>query len=201
MMHVLLNAQTNNTVLQIDSVLTVLNAQHQFNGTVLYAEKGKVLYKKAFGTTDFRTRTSLQTNSAFNLASMSKQFMTMCIMILQEEHKLAFDDDVQKYIPELPYKDITIRNLMTHTSGIPEYFDYFMNNRTPLDTLTNEKLIKLYAALKPPLDFATGTQWNYSNTNYVFLSSIIQRITKMSIEQFIHDKIVVPLKLAGYIYV
>ena len=169
-----LHAQTNETVSQLDSVLTVLSEQHQFNGTVLYAEKGKVLYKKAFGVADIQTGAALQTNSAFNLASMSKQFITMCIMILQEEHKLAFDDDVQKYIPELPYKNITIRNLMTHTSGIPEYFEYFQNNRTPLDTLTNEKMIQLFATLKPPLDFATGTQWNYSNTNYVLLSAIIQ---------------------------
>ena len=191
----LAHAQNNATVSQIDSVLTILNAQHQFNGTVLYAEKGKALYRKAFGTADFRTGTALQPNSAFNLASMSKQFITMCIMILQEEHKLAFDDDVQKYIPELPYKNITIRNLMTHTSGIPEYFGYFQNNRTPLDTLTNEKLVQLYAILKPPLDFETGTKWDYSNTNYVLLSTIIQRITKMPIEQFIHDKIVVPLRL------
>jgi len=191
----LLFAQTNNTVSQMDSVLTLLHAQHQFNGTVLYAEKGKVLYKKAFGVADFRTGTVLQTTSAFNLASVSKQFISMCIMILQEEHKLDFNDDVQKYIPELPYKKITIRNLMTHTSGIPEYFDYFINNRTPLDTLTNEKMIALFATLKPPLDFATGTKWNYSNTNYVLLSSIIQRITKMPIEQFIQHKIVAPLKL------
>lgn len=190
-----LYAQNNTTAVQLDSVLTALSEQHQFNGTALYAENGKVLYKKAFGAADIRTGAALQTNSAFNLASMSKQFITMCIMDLQEEHKLAFDDDMQKYIPELPYKNITIRNLMTHTSGIPEYFEYFQNNRTPLDTLTNEKMIKLYAALKSPLDFATGTKWNYSNTNYVLLSAIIQRITKMPIEQFIHNKIALPLGL------
>lgn len=190
-----LYAQKNTTISQLDSVLTILNEQHQFNGTVLYAEKGKVLYKKAFGVADIRTGAALQTNSAFNLASMSKQFIAMCIMMLQEEHKLMFNDDIRKYIPELPYKNITIRNLMTHTSGVPEYFDYFQNNRTPLDTLTNEKLVQLYASLKPSLDFETGTKWDYSNTNYVLLSAIIQRVTKMPIEQFIHDKIIVPLKL------
>ncbi len=192
---ILLQAQNNATTTQLDSVLSFLNNEHQFNGTVLYAEQNKVLYKKAFGIADIKTGAALQTNSAFNLASISKQFITMCIMMLKEENKLSFDDDVQKYIPELPYQNITIRNLMTHTSGIPEYEDYFQNNRTPLDTLTNEKMIALYAELKPPLDFVTGTKWNYSNTNYVLLSAIIQRITKMPIEQFIHDKIVAPLGL------
>lgn len=185
----------NTTVSQIDSVLKVLYERHEFNGTVLYAENGKAIYKKAFGLTDFRSGAALKTNSAFNLASISKQFITMCIMMLQEEHKLSFDDDILQYIPELPYTNITIRNLMTHTSGIPEYFNYFVNNRTPLDTLTNEKMIRLFADLKPPLDFPTGTNWNYSNTNYVLLSSIIRRITNKPVEAFIQQRIVVPLQL------
>ena len=191
----LLAAQNNPIVKQLDSTLSILYAEHLFNGTVLYAEKGKVLYKKAFGVADFRTGTALQTNSAFNLASVSKQFIAMCILILQEQGKLSIDDDIQKYIPELPYKSITIRNLLTHTSGIPEYFEYFQNNRTPLDTLTNERMIKLFAELKPPLDFETSTKWQYCNTNYCLLSSIIQRVSQMPIEKFIHDKIVTPLNL------
>lgn len=192
---VIINAQSNTTVARLDSALTVLYQQHQYNGTVLYAEKGKVLYKKAFGIADIKSGAALQTNSSFNLASISKQFITMCIMMLQEQGKLSFDDDVLKYIPELPYKNITILNLMTHTSGIPEYFDYFVNSRTPLDTLTNEAMIKLFAEVKPPLDFATGSQWNYCNTNYVLLSSIVQRVSQMPIEKFINDRIALPLGL------
>jgi CubicO group peptidase (beta-lactamase class C family) len=191
----LVNAQDNVVVRQLDSALTFLFEQHLFNGTVLYAEGGNVLYKKAFGTADFRTGAVLQTNSSFNLASVSKQFVSMCILMLQEEGKLSLDDDIKKYIPELPYSGITIRNLLTHTSGIPEYFDYFQNNRTPLDTLTNEGMIRLFADLRPPLDFETGTKWQYCNTNYCLLSSIVQRVSQMPIEKFIQEKIVGPLHL------
>ena len=194
-------AQNNTTSQQIDSALTVLHAQHQFNGTVLYAEKGKVLYKKAFGIADFRTSAALQTSSAFNLASVSKQFITMCIMILKEKGVLSYDDDVQKFIPEFPYQNITIRNLMTHTSGLPEYSDLFVKTRGPLETLTNEGMIKMYETLKPPLNFASGTKWEYCNTSYVLLASVIERVSKMSIEKFINKYIVLPLGLSDtYMY-
>lgn len=194
-------AQKNITSRQIDSALTILHAQHQFNGTVLYAEQGKVLYKKAFGVADFRTGAALQTTSAFNLASVSKQFICMCIMILKEKAQLSYDDNIQKFIPELPYQNVTIRNLMTHTSGLPDYEDLFVKTRGPLDTLTNEGMIKMFVALKPPLNFATGTKWEYSNTGYILLASVAERVSKMTIEKFIYKNIVVPLGLSEtYMY-
>ena len=194
-------AQNNTTTHQIDSALSVLHGQHQFNGTVLYAEQGKVLYKKAFGIADFRTSAAMQTTSAFNLESISKQFISMCIMILKEKGTLSYDDDIQKFIPEFPYQNITIRNLITHTSGLSDYQDLFINTRGPLDTLTNEGLIKMFVGLKPPLNFATGTKWEYCNTGYVLLASIVERVSKMTIEKFINKYIVVPLGLSEtYMY-
>ena len=194
-------AQQNAEIKRLDAALTVLNKTNRFNGTVLYAEKGKVIYKKAFGVTDYRTNQPLTTTSSFNLASVTKQFMCMCIMILKERGKLQFDDDCKKYISELPYDNITIRNLMTHTSGIPEYFDIFQRYKMPLDTLTNEKLITLYSTYKPALDFATGTKWNYCNTNYALLVSIIERISKEPIDAFVKKNITIPLGLKDtYVY-
>jgi N-acyl-D-amino-acid deacylase len=125
----------------------------------------------------------------------------MCILILQEKGMLQLDDDSKKFIPELPYKGISIRHLMTHTSGIPEYFDIFQRYKTPLDTLTNEKLLILLATYKPALDFITGTKWNYCNTNYVLLVSIIERASKMPIDAFIKKYIAAPLGLKDtYVY-
>jgi N-acyl-D-amino-acid deacylase len=192
-----LSAQTIADIKQLDAALTRLHETNRFNGTVLYAENGKVVYKKAFGVTDCRTNQPLTTSSSFNLASVTKQFICMSIMLLKEKGLLQFDDNCRKYIPELPYDSITIRNLMTHTSGIPEYFDLFQQYKTPLDTLTNEKLITLYSAYKPALDFATGTKWNYCNTNYVLLVSIIERISKEPIDVFIRKNITHPLCISG----
>ncbi|MBK7036269.1 MAG: serine hydrolase [Bacteroidetes bacterium] len=194
-------SQENAYVNQLDSVLTQLYNTDRFNGTVLYASKGKVLYKKAFGVTDIKTGESLQTSSSFNLASVSKQFIGMCILILSEEGKLTLDDNIKKYLPELPYVDITIRNLLTHTSGIPEYFDLYNNHRETLDTLNNEKLIQLYNTYSPRLEFLPGTSWSYCNTNYVFLATIIERITKQPLNIFFKNNIATPLGLNDtYVY-
>lgn len=196
-----LPAQKNATVQKIDSALTFLYNTNRFNGTVLYAEKGKILYQKTFGVADYRTNQPLTLQSSFNLASVTKQFIGMSILILQEKGLLNVDDDVKKYIPELPYNNITIRNLLTHTSGIPEYFDIFQHYRGTLDTLTNEMMIQMFAKYHPPLDFETGTQWNYCNTNYVLLASIIERISKENIKNFIAKHITEPLGMKDtYVY-
>ncbi len=194
-------SQERSDIKKLDSAFTELYKSNRFNGTLLYAEKGKVLYKKAFGVTDYRTKERLLTTSSFNLASVTKQFICMAIMIMKERGQLAYDDDCRKYIPELPYDSISIRNLMTHTSGIPEYFDVFQRFRSPLDTLTNEKMIRLFAAHRPALDFATGVKWNYCNTNYIVLASIIERISKMPIDIYVKRNILTPLGLKdSYVY-
>ena len=92
-----------------------------FSGVVLVADKGKPVYHKAFGYLNFETKVPMDTTSIFELASVSKQFTSMVIMMLKEEGKLNYDDLVEKYIPGLPYPNITIRQLLTHTSGLPDY--------------------------------------------------------------------------------
>jgi len=201
MANLMLHAQIASSYTSLDSALNQLYTSQRFNGTVLYAEKGKVLYQKAFGVTDFRTNQALQTSSSFNLASVTKQFICMGIMMLQEKGQLQFDENIRKYLPAFPYDSITIRNLMTHTSGIPEYFDVFNLHKTPLDTLTNEKLLTLISNFKPPLDFSTGTKWNYCNTNYVLLVSIIEKISQMPLDVFIKKNITQPLGMNDtYVY-
>ncbi|MBL7806608.1 MAG: serine hydrolase [Saprospiraceae bacterium] len=185
----------------LDSVLQYLHNIHHFNGTVLYAENGKIQYKKALGVEDFRTGKPLNTHSAFNLASVSKQFFAMGILILTEQRKLHLDDPIQQYLPELPYPDITIQHLLQHTSGLPEYFDLFTLYKEALDTLTNEGLIQLYADTKPTLEFAPGERWAYCNTNYVLISAIIERVSGMNAATFMDKNIIKPLGLKDtYIY-
>lgn len=198
---VCLSAQITPGVKKLDSVLTILHQTNRYNGTILYAEKGKVVYKKALGITGSRTNQPLQTSSSFNLASVSKQFVCMAILQLSEKGLLNIDDDCRKFIPELPYDSITVRNLMTHTSGIPEYFDLFRQYKGPLDTLTNDKMLELFSFRKPALDFPTGTRWNYCNTNYVLLVSIIERVSGQPFAAYFKKNIAVPLGLKDtYVY-
>ena len=187
--------QHQSKITRIDSVLTYLHQYHLFNGTVLIGEKGKVLYKKAFGIAHPQTRQALTTASAFNLASVSKQFYTMMAMMLKEQGKLHYDDAVQKYLPTFPYAAVTIRHLMNQTSGLPEYFDIAQGDMNPLDTLTNASLLELLAVKKPPLVFEPGIRWQYCNTNYTTLAYIIEKVSGVPCEQFFAQRIAAPLKL------
>ena len=185
----------------LDSALTVLHQQAMFNGTILIAENGKPLYKKAFGLANIQTNETLKTTSAFNLASISKQFMTMMVMILQEKSKLRYDDKVQQYLPDFPYDSITIRHLLTHTSGLPEYFDLALQHNNTLDTLTNDKMLQLLKDHKPKLQFMPGSKWEYCNTGYLLLASLIEKTSGMSIATFFKEQITKPLGLNDtYIY-
>ena len=185
----------------VDSVLTVLHNRAMFNGVVLVAEQGRVRYAKALGTANIATGEPLTTRSAFNLASVSKQFMALMIMQLQERGKLRYDERVQTYLPDFPYDTITVRHLLTHTSGLPEYFDLAQQYLGPLDTLTNDGLLQLLHQNKPPLRFPPGDRWEYSNTGYVLLGSIITKLGGMPVETFFEQNIARPLKLANtYVY-
>ena len=185
----------------LDSTLTVLHDRAMFNGVVVVAEQGKVRYKKALGTANIATNEPLTTGSAFNLASISKQFIAMMIMQLQERGKLRYDEPVQTYLPDFPYPKITVRNLLNHTSGLPEYFDLAQRYTGPLDTLTNAGMLQLLHDYKPALVFQPGEKWEYCNTGYVLLGSVISNVSGMPVETFFDQNIVRPLKLKNtYIY-
>lgn len=186
---------------RIDSVLTYLHQRQLFNGVVLVGEKGKIKLRKAYGEADFRTHSPLTSSSPFNLASVSKQFFTMMIMMLKEQGRLNYDDRVEKYLSAFPYDEITIRQLMNHTSGLPEYFDLANRNMSLLDTLTNPRLLDLIAYKKPALEFQPGDRMSYCNTNYLMLSLIIEKVSGMPVDKFFDQKIVKPLKLKNtFIY-
>lgn len=185
----------------LDSVLTTLHGQAMFNGVVLVAEKGSVRYKKAFGVVNSATNEPLTTASSFNLASLSKQFIALMVMQLNEQGKLRYDEQVRTYLPDFPYDTITVRHLLTHTSGLPEYFDLAQQYTSPLDTLTNTRMVQLLSEHKPPLGFQPGSRWEYSNTGYVVLGSLIRTLSGMPVEQFFEQQIAKPLHLKNtYIY-
>lgn len=193
-------AQQPGRVASIDSALTYLHQRELFNGTVLIAEKGKVLYKKAFGL-NASSGSPLTTASAFNLASVSKQFYAMMTMMLKERGMLGYDDPVQKHIPGFPYPTVTVRHLLNQTSGLPEYFDIAMGRMTLLDTLTNAGMIGILAQRKPPLVFEPGSRWQYCNTNYTTLASVIEAVSGTKAEDFLQQYIAKPLKMNDtYIY-
>lgn len=183
---------------KIDSLLNAMYSNQSINGNILIAEKGNVIYKRSFGLANESTKEKLNDNSIFELASVSKQFTAMAIMILKEKGKLNIDDDFTKYIPELSYyKGITIKNLLNHTGGLPDYM-------TLMDTLfdktkiaTNKDIITLFAQHKPKILFPPNTKWEYSNTGYALLASIIEKASGISYKDYLQKMIFTPLKMTN----
>ena len=165
---------TNNTFSQQKKLDSLFAAQKDFSGVVLIAENGKPIYQKAFGYREFANKIPLQTTDIFELASVSKQFTAMIIMMLKEKGLLNYDDSVSKYL-EIPYKGITIRNLLTHTSGLPDYQDIMDKYWDKSKVAGNPDCIEYLNKYAPPRHFEPGEKYEYSNTGYMLLASIAEK--------------------------
>jgi CubicO group peptidase (beta-lactamase class C family) len=180
----------------LDSIFTRLHNRNGFNGTVLVTKYDQVLYKGAFGYSDFSRKDTLTTQTAFQLASVSKQFTAMAIMMLKEKGKLAYDDSVQQHLPDFPYHGITIRQLLTHRSGLGNY-TYFSDELWPdrNKPITNQDVLQLMSTYQPPIYFQPDSHFNYSNTGYMVLASIVAKASGMPYATFLQKRIFGPLKM------
>ena len=173
------------------------------NGNVLIAQKGIVLYKNSFGLGHFERgqRDTLVEDSKFQLASLSKTFTAVGVLKLIEAKKVSFEDSIQKFYPDFPYHGISVRELLSHRSGLPNYqyaFDdsmkvNFYKKEKPYPT--NATIMHWFATVKPtPKPYnIPGRGFSYSNTNYMVLASIIEKVTGQSYESFIYKTIFEPL--------
>ena len=184
----------------------VFSNQHKagMNGVVLYAEQGQIIYEKAFGYRDLnkRHKDSLRIDDAFQLSSDSKMFTAEAIMLLKAQGKLDYDDDVKKYIPELPYEGVTIRQLLTHRSGLPRYDSmadkYWPDRKKPF---SNEALIKMLSEKRPKVYGAPDAAYFYNNINYALLASVVERVSGERFEDFMREHIFEPCGMEhSYIY-
>lgn len=178
----------------LDKYFTALNNNQRFNGNVLVAENGKIIYEKSFGYADFANKKLNTNNSQFCIASITKTFTATGIFQLYEKGKLNIDDPVNKYLPAFPYPGIKIRHLLSHTSGLLPYDKFFDSLRLahPDTVFTNKDIVARYAALKLPLQYQPGDNANYDNVNYIFLSLIIESITGMPYAEYIKRNVFEP---------
>ena len=185
--------------LKLDSLLNSYNQKQEFNGNVLISENGKITYNKSFDFLHLSTETPLNDSSIFNLASLTKQFTAACIVMLHREQKINYDDDIRKYLPELAfYPKITIDNLLHHTSGLTDYMvlaDDSILQKHPKELINNDKIIGLFQKVKPALLFNPGEKFEYSNTGYLLLASIIERVSKQKFADFLNEKVFHPLNM------
>ncbi|GLU51387.1 serine hydrolase domain-containing protein [Dyadobacter frigoris] len=168
-----------------------------FSGVLLVAEKGKPVYHKAFGYKSFLTKEPMETTTIFELASVSKQFTAMTIMQMKEAGKLSFDDPVGRYIPGLPYTGITIRHLLTHTSGLPDYQQVMDEHWDKNKVAGNADNIAYLIQYHPAKHFEPGTKYEYSNTGFMLLASITEKVSGEDFIEFCRKRFFVPLKMTS----
>lgn len=168
--------------------------QQGFSGVLLVAKKGKPIVERVAGYRHFETKAPLQFSDVFELASVSKQFTAMAIMMLQEEGRLQYDDSLSKFI-DLPYTGVTIRQLLNHTSGLPDYQAVMDEHWDKTKVAGNEDCIRLLRQYQPPMLFTAGEQYRYSNTGYLLLASVVEKVSGEDFISFLRQRIFTPLNM------
>lgn len=185
----------------IEAVFAPFESHEAPGFAVLVVHNGREVFRRGYGVTDLHTLHSIEPDTNFRLASFTKQFTATCIMVLVRDGKLRYDDHLTDIFPEFPTygKAITIRNLLNHTSGLPDYEDLLMaqHPNTPddkipqiLDAGVLRILEKQTAGKFPP-----GSRWEYSNSGYAVLAMIVEKMSGKPFGQFLHDRIFAPLKM------
>lgn len=187
---------------KIDELMKAYNSYRQFNGAVLVAENGKVIFKKGYGMANMEWNIPIETDTKFRLGSITKQFTSMLILQLVQEGKIKLEGKLTDYLPDYR-KDtgdrITIHQLLNHTSGIPSYTglpNFFQEiSRNPYSV---SDFVKKYAS--GDLEFEPGAKMNYNNSGYFLLGAIVERVTGKTYEQALKDRIFDPvgMKNTGY---
>ena len=193
-----LNAFDSTQANVIEAYFDEKYAKKEFNGVILFATNGKPIYKKAYGFEDFKSNDTLTLNSQFQLASVSKPITALAILQLQEKGLIDFQDDIRKYIPELPYEGITVDMLLTHKSGLFNYM-YFCDRfwGSWVKPISNEETIELICKKEPDIWYLPGRKYNYSNTGYMLLASIVERVSGQSFVHYMEDHIFKPLEMSS----
>lgn len=179
---------------RLDTLFAKMYAANQINGNVLVAKKGEVIYQKCFGFADKESGLSLCDSSMFQLASVSKVFTATAALILYERGKLKLDEKVADILKGFPYPAVTVKQLLCHRSGLPNYV-YFCSEYLKGDTATlyNKSILDVMIIHQPKAYFNAGGRFNYSNTNYALLALIIEQKSGISYSSFLQQEIFTPL--------
>lgn len=183
-------SQTDDNVFKpIDTYITAEVVSHSFRGAVLVGVNGKIVFKKAYGMANEEWNVPNTTTTKFRIASLTKQFTAACILLLRERGQLKVRDPISRYLPGLPqaWQSITIHQLLTHTSGIPNYTDSPELPKLNRTGATPQEMIALVA--DKPLDFTPGSQWHYTNTGYILLGMIIEKVAGQPYAEFLKSNI------------
>lgn len=179
--------------------------QSGFNGGVLVAKNGNILYEKYSGKVDIRKSDSITSSTSFHIASTSKTFTGIAILRLIQEGKLSLADTINKFFPGFPYTGITVKMLLNHRSGLPNYLYFMSNNKWGIlpdgkwnkQMATNRDMLKMLIEKKPNVTGRPDGKFTYSNTNYALLALIIEEVTGKSFPEYMKEKFFAPLQMSN----
>ena len=184
---------------RIDSFFSKERKKTQFYGNVLFADKGNIVFAKSYGFRKRKYHPEITLDHTFQIASASKPITAIATLMLVDQGKINLTDTLQKFFPKFPYKNITVHQLLCHRSGMPRY-DYFCDNPDTIWTdkdcsINNDEVLEIIYRLKPNVTASPNRKFYYSNTNYVLLASIIEKVSSISYEQFLQENIFTPLEM------
>jgi len=178
---------------EIDAFMQNLHRKSAFNGNVLIAKKGKIIYQNTIGWADYLHKDSLKITSKFELASVSKPLTALGLLKLVEEEKLRLDQTVNDFFPDFPYPDITIQMLLSHRSGLPNYI-YFSEEawKDRTKAMSNMDAMDLLIEHKPMRYGAPDGRFHYNNSNFMVLASIIEKVTGQDFAVYMKESVFNP---------
>jgi CubicO group peptidase (beta-lactamase class C family) len=192
-----------NALFKIDSILQKAYDNKALNGTILIAKDGTTVFEKSFGYANFETKyplpkksgSAISKNTQFQVASVSKQFTAFGIMVLKRQGKLNYDDKVAKFLPDFPYPDISLRHLLQHTSGLPDFWKHIRPNLDTTRSNGNKEMLAYLSKHKLPLRFETGEKWEYADIGYDILATIIEKVSGQNYQKFLKKQVFRPAKM------
>jgi CubicO group peptidase (beta-lactamase class C family) len=185
---------SQDTVANLDRYFSALARNRLFSGGVLIAEQGEVLYERSFGYADRETKRANGASTSFPTASIAKTLTSTAVLQLMEKGQLALDDPAVTYLPGFPYPTITIRHLLSHTSGLPGYGALLEAQSTanPDRVFTNADFVAAIRDTSVPLSFQPGKSFAYCNTNYLVLALIVERVAGVSYQDYVRSHVLEP---------
>lgn len=187
---------------QLSSFFDTTLLKTGFNGGILVAKNGDVIYEKYIGKADLRKQDSLTDSTSMHIASTSKTFTATAILRMVQEHKLSLDDSLQKFFPDFPYHGITIKMLLSHRSGLPNYLYFMSNNKWGMvdgkwnrQYATNQDVIQMMYEKVPDRTGSPDGRFNYCNTNYLLLASIIEKMSGQPFPEYMAQHFFGPLQM------
>jgi CubicO group peptidase (beta-lactamase class C family) len=191
-----------NVTTKLREYFSALRENQQFNGNVLVVEKGKMIYEQSFGYSDFINKDLNTKNTVFPIASLSKTMTATAILQLVQSGKLNIADPVVKYLTEFPYPTITIKHLLSHTSGLPSYNAFFDSTKKmhPDKVFTNADFMNGLVKTKRSLIYQPGEKGNYDNINFIVLALVLEKVSGMTYTSYIKKYILAPAGMTNTAY-